>query len=166
MKAVFIGRFQPFHHGHLSVIQAIQKDKNYPIIGIGSAQYANTMENPFSYEERKEMINRTLSNQSRSSYDIQPITDIHDPPNWVDHVITSISFFDIVYTNNPDTADLFEQHGYPVKQTPLYKRESLSGKHIRNCIMEEKPWQSLVPKEVLGYMKEINGVQRIKDLSK
>ena len=60
MKALFIGRFQPFHIGHLKVILEASKKYKKIIIGIGSSQYCNTIDNPFTYEERKLMIDESL----------------------------------------------------------------------------------------------------------
>ena len=61
-RILFIGRFQPFHLGHLSVVKDIvaRNDVGEIIIGVGSSQYDNTEENPYSYEIREEMINRIL----------------------------------------------------------------------------------------------------------
>ena len=52
MKALYIGRFQPFHKGHLKILQKLAKKYDEIIIGIGSSQYSNTLENPFTSEER------------------------------------------------------------------------------------------------------------------
>ena len=53
---VFIGRFQPLHKGHERVIRkAFEKSKNVLIL-IGSAETASSVRNPFSFEERREMI--------------------------------------------------------------------------------------------------------------
>jgi nicotinamide-nucleotide adenylyltransferase len=141
------------------------KEYNSIIIGIGSSQYSNTLENPFSYSERKEMITRVLTAASISSFQIEPIPDIHDPPNWVDHVTKHISDFNMVYTNNPFTNDLFKQKGFIVKQTSIHKRESLSGNHIRKCIIQGKPLKDLVPREVVEYLIEIDGIQRLQKLA-
>ena len=50
--ALYIGRFQPPHLGHISVIKEILKKYDSVIIGIGSAQEKGTYENPFSAAER------------------------------------------------------------------------------------------------------------------
>jgi len=55
-KALFIGRFQPLHKGHLNVIEQIRRDGYKPIIGIGSPYAPASSANPFSLDERKEMI--------------------------------------------------------------------------------------------------------------
>ena len=62
MKALFIGRFQPFHLGHLLLLQRLSKQYDEFIIGIGSSQYQNTYDNPFSEEERRQMIIQSLDN--------------------------------------------------------------------------------------------------------
>ena len=51
MTALFIGRFQPFHSGHVDAIKQISEKEI--IIGIGSSQYSGTDDNPYSFEERK-----------------------------------------------------------------------------------------------------------------
>ena len=55
-KGLVLGRFQPFHLGHLNLIQTVLNDKKEPLICIGSAQYAHTKDNPFTVKERKDMI--------------------------------------------------------------------------------------------------------------
>ena len=65
-RGLFLGRFQPFHNGHLYVVEEMIHDKSIDeiIIGIGCAQEAYTLENPFTAGERFEMINNTLRMQS------------------------------------------------------------------------------------------------------
>src|SRR3970040_1541422 len=51
-RALWIGRFQPFHLGHLSMAKRILAEVDELVIGIGSAQYSHTPENPFTAGER------------------------------------------------------------------------------------------------------------------
>lgn len=53
---VFIGRFQPFHHGHASVIMAGLKQARHVIVLVGSADSGRTWRNPFTYDERSKVI--------------------------------------------------------------------------------------------------------------
>ena len=46
-RALFIGRFQPFHNGHLNVIKTLLENHKEVVVVIGSAQEENTAENPF-----------------------------------------------------------------------------------------------------------------------
>lgn len=161
MKALFIGRFQPFHNGHLKVLQQIHNNYEEIIIGIGSSQYKNTQKNPFSFEERKTMITRTLHQAGITNIKIIAIPDIHDPPNWVNHVSQIISDFQVVITNNDFTDKLFQEKGYQIKSTNQFNRSELSGKEIRRKILKNEKWQHLVPKKITEYLEEINGIQRI-----
>ena len=130
-------------------------------LGIGSSQYSHTQENPFTYEERTEMITNTLNNHNINNFTITSIPDLHDPPNWVKHVIDHTPNFDIVITNNDFTKQLFIEKKYTVKSTPIINREEYSGREIRHRITNNLPWQQLVPKEVYSYIRQLKGEERI-----
>lgn len=59
--AVFIGRFQPFHNGHLSIVSRVLKDFDQLIILIGSANRRVSTKNPFEAGVRKMLIKQTLA---------------------------------------------------------------------------------------------------------
>lgn len=166
MKALLIGRFQPFHKGHLKIIQNLSKAFNEVIIGIGSSQYGHAIDNPFTAEERKLMIEKSLEKIAVKDHRIVLIPDIHNPPKWVEHVLSLISDFDIVISNNSLTKRLFSEKGYEVKETPLYNKEEYSGKVIRKRMIEGEQWDNLVPQEVCNIIRELDGVKRIEELSK
>ena len=166
MKALFIGRFQPFHMGHLKVIEKISKDFDEVIIGVGSSQYLNTVDNPFSGEERKRMIEESLRESDLKNYKIVMIPDIHNPPKWVNHVVSIVSDFDIVIANNSFTQELFRKKGFKTVNTELFDKANFSGKKIRKLIADGRKWEKFVPKSVSKIIHEINGVKRIKDLAK
>ena len=165
MKALFIGRFQPFHKGHLKVIKNESKEYKKIIIGIGSSQYSHTKDNPFTAEERKIMIKKSLDAIGIKNYKIIFIPDIHNPPKWVNHILSIFSDFDIVITNNSFTKSLFLEKGYKVKKTRLYEKNKYSGKEIRKRIIKNEQWKDLVPNEIYKIIKEIDGVRRIKKIS-
>ena len=164
MNALFIGRFQPFHNGHLKIIKNASQKYDYIIIGIGSSQYTNTRENPFSSDERKKMIEETLKDKGILNFKIIQIPDIHNPPKWVDHVVSIFSDFHIIISNNELTLKLFLEKGYKIEKTPLYEKNLLSGKEIRKRISSGKEWESLVPKTVFKIIRNVNGEKRIKRL--
>ncbi|UCF49228.1 MAG: nicotinamide-nucleotide adenylyltransferase [Thermoplasmatales archaeon] len=164
MKALFIGRFQPFHKGHLKIIEDASKIYSEIIIGIGSSQYSNTNENPFTNEERKQMIENSLKKISIKNYKVVNIPDIHNPPKWVDHVLTIVSDFDVVLSNNDFTRELFSDKGYVVKETPLYEKDKYSGKVIRYKIKNNETWEDFVPEEVFKFIKKSNAIERIRNL--
>jgi nicotinamide-nucleotide adenylyltransferase len=165
MKALFIGRFQPFHNGHLLILQSIYNQYNEIIIGIGSSQYSNTIDNPFSENERKKMIKKSLENIGIMNYKIVSIPDIHNPPKWVSHVLSIVNNFNVVISNNPFTKKLFREQGYQVKGTDFFKKAVYSGKEIRRRMINDESWEDLVPESVVTIIIEINGIQRLKNLS-
>jgi len=166
MKALFIGRFQPFHKGHLNIIQDISKKYDEVIIGLGSSQYANSLQNPFSSDERMQMIKLSLKEIGVKNYRIELIPDIHDLVRWASYVTSIIPDFDVVITNSPLTKQLFEEKGYKVEETAIFDRTKYSGKEIRRRIIEDESWAELVPKPVVEIIKNVDGVNRLKKLSK
>jgi len=165
MKALFIGRFQPFHLGHLLLLERLSKQYEEIVIGIGSSQYQNTYDNPFSESERKQMITQSLRAVGIHKFRIVAIPDIHNPPRWVDHVCSIISDFDVVIANNPFTRKLFSEKGYVVKGTAFFNRKRYSGKEIRRRIIQDEPWHELVPKVVFKFIHNIYGIKRLKSVS-
>jgi nicotinamide-nucleotide adenylyltransferase len=155
---LFIGRFQPFHLGHLSDIKQALKDVDELIIVIGSSQYSGTEKNPFSCEERKRMINKVLKKEGLSNYKIIPVRDIHNNPRWVAHVEKHIPKVDVVYTGNKLVERLFKERGYSVRRVRMIK--GLDSTKIRRMIAANKPWKNLVPESVA------NEIERIKSLHK
>jgi nicotinamide-nucleotide adenylyltransferase len=166
MKALFIGRFQPFHKGHLQVIQNASKKYEKIILGMGSSQYDNTDQNPFTADERKLMIQKSLKKIGIKNYEIVLIPDIHDLSKWASYVLSIIPNFDVILTNSPLTKSLFTEKGYIVKETSLYDRNKYSGKEIRKRIINDEYWENLVPESVSAIIKKIDGIKRLKEISK
>ena len=88
---LYIGRFQPFHKGHKSIVEAALKQCDRLIIGIGSSQETRTKRNPFSYEEREQMILRSFfAEELYSRIIIIPIpdrTEYSDDASWGQYVL-------------------------------------------------------------------------------
>ncbi|OIO22101.1 nicotinamide-nucleotide adenylyltransferase [Candidatus Micrarchaeota archaeon CG11_big_fil_rev_8_21_14_0_20_47_5] len=165
MTGLFIGRFQPFHLGHLNAIKYALSKCSSLIILVGSAQKSRTRENPFTAKERMEMISRTLKAEGLlSRCKILPITDIECDGNWVSHVVKTAPKFDALYTNNPLAIKLFSSAGFAVKKIPFFSRKSLEATKIRKLMAEGKDWEKLVPKEVAKFIGEINGIGRMMSL--
>lgn len=162
-RPLFVGRFQPFHLGHLDMVRRILAAHGEIVIGIGSAQYSHTRENPFTAGERYEMIRRTLDAEEIHAYHIVPIPDTHVHSVWVGHVVSLLPRFDLVYTNSPLVVRLFREKGIRVVELPLLEKEAYSGRIVRDRIFNGGPWRELVPPPVAAYILEIDGPQRIRE---
>jgi nicotinamide-nucleotide adenylyltransferase len=161
---LIIGRFQPFHKGHLEVIRKVAKECDDIIIGIGSAQYSHTIENPFTAGERHLMISRALKDAGLDNCFLVPVVDINRYSVWVSHVVSMVPPFCKVYSNNPLTRRLFEEAGYAVESSPMFNRELYSGTEIRRRIATGDKWHHLVPDGVAKVIEEIDGAARLKAL--
>lgn len=164
MRALLLGRFQPFHNGHLKVVKEIVKDAEYLVIAIGSAQYSHAIENPFTAGERYTMISRVLIAEGIDNYHLITIEDLHRYAAWVSHVVSQAPKFDVVYAHNPLSVRLFKEAGFKVVELELYEPEKYSGTEIRRRMMAGEEWRNLVPKAVVELIDEIDGVERLKDL--
>lgn len=167
-RALFIGRFQPFHKGHLYAVKRILEEAEELVIVVGSAQMSHELENPFTAGERIEMIRRALDAEGieRGRYMLIPISDAPAHTIWVSMVASQTPRFDVVYTNQPLTKRLMLEAGYEVRSIELFERERYEATEIRRRILSGEDWEELVPEEVYSYVLEIDGVGRIRDLAK
>ena len=168
MRALYIGRFQPFHLGHLHVVKLILNSSKEIIIAIGSSQVSHTIQNPFTAGERFLMIKKTLETEGVDlrRVHILPVPDIYRNALWVKHVETITPPFDVVYANEPVTVRLFKESAYNVKGPEFYKRTIYSGEEIRKRILNKGDWESLVPKATAEVIKDIDGVARLFEIIK
>ncbi len=160
-RGLFIGRFQPFHLGHLQDIKNALKEVDELVIGVGSIDEEHTKENPFTVKERIEVIDLVLPANEISNYTVYPIPDFGDDKKWVEHIETLVPKFDVVYTGNKWTEKCFKSK-YEIKNVDILK--GISATIIRNRMLNNKDWQSLVPKEVVDYISKINGVEMVKKI--
>jgi nicotinamide-nucleotide adenylyltransferase len=164
-SALFIGRFQPFHNGHLEVVREMASQVDKLIIVIGSAQESHTLDDPFTAGERHLMISESLDREGIKNYHLIPIVDINRYSIWVAHVRSLVPPFDIIFTNNDLTARLFSEAGMEVRRTKLYNRKKFSGKIIRIAIASGGDWRSLVPDGTTRVIGQIDGEKRIMELA-
>ncbi len=84
-RGFFIGRFQPFHFGHLSVVRYALEHDDELIVAIGSTDKSFTTKDPFTASERFEMILAALAPyRDRVIVTIAP--DINSNGIWVKYL--------------------------------------------------------------------------------
>ena len=161
-----MGRFQPFHNGHLAAVQHALKEVSYLYIVVGSAQRNHERDNPFTASERIAMIKSALDvhNIDPSKWMAIPIADADSHSLWVSTVESMVPKFDVVFTNDPLTFLLFKDYGIEVRSVPYLDRRKYSATNVRDRILERKDWESLVPIEVAKLVKQFGGVARVRSL--
>lgn len=163
-RGFYIGRFQPYHNGHQSVLEAIAELVDEIVIGVGSAQSSHELDNPFTAGERVLMITRSLAGLACPVYVI-PIEDLRRNALWVSHVCSMTPPFETVYSNNPLVVQLFSEAGIEVISPDMYKRHIHSGTEIRRRMLAGEDWMELVPPAVVEVIREIAGVMRLKQIA-
>ena len=146
MDGLLIGRFQPFHLGHLdAVLFGLSRAENL-FICIGSSNKSNERRNPFSAEERREMIISSIEPSMVDRLKIFDIPDVGDHEKWTFEIDKIVPKYDIIFTNDEFTKALFEKREMNVVPVELKDREKFSGTNIRELIVDDKNWQDLVPR--------------------
>ena len=163
-KGLVLGRFQPFHLGHLNLIQTVLNDKKEPLICIGSAQYAHTKDNPFTVKERKNMI-QLIMNELNCNYTIYEIPDINNYDKYVSHLEEFVPKFDTVYSGNKLVQRLFKNAGYKIVIPEMINREVWEGAAIRQAMTEGDEWEVAIPPQIVGMIRDLNVIERLKNLA-
>ena len=164
MNGLLIGRFQPFHLGHLdAVLFALSRVENL-WIGIGSSNKHNEKKNPFTADERREMIVSSIEPSIIDRINIFNIPDVDNHEKWTFEIDQIVPKYDVVFTNDEFTKTLFEKRKIDVIPVVLKDREKFSGTNIRDLITDDKNWQDLVPRGTRKVLDKINAIERLKNL--
>lgn len=158
-----VGRFQPFHKGHLAVIRECLGKCDELIVVIGSAEESHTMRNPFTAGERFQMILSCLTSEERLRTLIVPIRDVNRYSVWVNHIESYLPPFDIVFSNSDLTRSLFKQAGYGVRKTRAYNPKEYSATEVRKRMVAGRKWSNLVPEPVARMLEGMDARQRLLD---
>lgn len=165
-RGLFIGRFQPFHKGHLDAVRRLAAQHDELVMGIGSANVSHTPTNPFTGGERIEMAHAALRDANIQNVIIVPIPDVGRNSIWVAHVNSLVPRYGVVHTNNPLPARLFHEAGHKTSPVPFHDRETYEGTTIRQLIArDDAKWRTLVPPAVARIISEIDGPARLRDLA-
>ncbi len=90
--AVFIGRFQPFHSGHLQVVQEGLQRARHLIVLLGSAWQARNPRNPWRHDERERMIRASLPAEAQERLLCSPLMDVtYNDEAWVRNVQATVA---------------------------------------------------------------------------
>tara|TARA_B100000029_G_C17504549_1_gene933956 strand:- start:119 stop:718 length:600 start_codon:yes stop_codon:yes gene_type:complete len=174
---VVLGRFQPFHRGHETLLVAAEdwRRENAEdlslIIAIGSSNRQESLQNPWSADERSDMVEAWLSESGIQDVKIVSIPDIEDPPNWVSHAEQYHGMAGVLFTSNLPSVELYEAAGWQVLTVPLENRESFEGWRVRetarmlSTIGDEEAVRAVlsqtIPSVVVQYLVSNDALRRL-----
>jgi nicotinamide-nucleotide adenylyltransferase len=166
-NSLYIGRFRLFHKGYLEVVKYILEENGSDlIIAIGAAEVSHRKDNPFTGEERVNMIESALMQESLGSkVRVIPIDETNARyENWTQLVENLCPPFRLVYSWSELVRLLLKRAGYVTKPVPQFSRREFSFALIVDKVINDKPWEDLVPVAVVRFMREHKLDQRVKKL--
>lgn len=164
MNGLLIGRFQPFHLGHLEALRFALSKVDKLWVGLGSSNKPVEKNNPFTAEERKEMILSSIDYSMKEKISIYFIPDVDNHVKWIEKIDTIVPKFDIIFSNDELTKHLYSKRTTQVVSIPFLNRDKLSGTHIRDLIISDQKWKDLVPEGTKNFLININAKEHLKNL--
>ncbi|OLS12851.1 MAG: Nicotinamide-nucleotide adenylyltransferase [Promethearchaeota archaeon CR_4] len=171
-RALYIGRFQIFHNGHLDVLHTIAgtHDIEGIVIAVGSTQYDHEHKspiapwavNPFTIAERIEMIERSLNGVLYKPWKIWQVPDFHDWDNWYDYIIKNLPEFFCLYSSSARERDFFNLKGKEVRGFP--HRFNYNAGSLRLALSAGEDISDKVPPPVMAVLQRIDAAKRIRML--
>lgn len=178
-KGVIVGRFQPFHKGHLEYLKLAQKKCDFLYIGITTPGKIPTkyepdnisrlgnQNNPFSFEERSEMISRLLVSEGIPLGSVKFVHFIPEKINdWFRQVDRDVTYYLLLLSDQEKTkVHQMETQGLSVEVLKIKKLKDYSAGEIRRSMsLDNKLWKNMVPKAVCDYFEQNpNLVKRLKN---
>jgi len=164
MDGLLIGRFQPFHLGHLEALRFALTKVDKLWVGLGSSNKPIEKNNPFTAEERKEMILSSIDDSMKEKISIYFIPDVDNHVKWIQNIDTIVPKFDIIFSNDELTKHLYSKRKTQVVSIPFLNRDKLSGTNIRDLIISDQKWEDLVPEGTRNFLINTSAKEHLKNL--
>ena len=161
-----MGRFQPFHLGHLELTKQILSECDEVVVAITSSQFNYLEKDPFTAGERIEMIHNSLneSGVDLSKCFIVGIENQFNIATWASYLKSALPHFDKVYSGNEYVRMLLADSGIDVVIPKFLDRPQYNATRIRKMIVNDENWKDLVPNAVANILEKINGQNRLKTI--
>lgn len=89
--ALYIGRFEPPHAGHMALLQRALDSAPQAIVVMGSAWQVRSPKNPFTWPEREAMLRAALSANDNARLQVLPVRDYYNEAVWVQAVRLAVA---------------------------------------------------------------------------
>ncbi|MEM0475679.1 MAG: adenylyltransferase/cytidyltransferase family protein [Candidatus Norongarragalinales archaeon] len=143
-RALFIGRFQPYHAGHHWVVKRLACRFDEVLIVIGSTQVNRTRDNPLTVKERKILIRTALrADGLEKKCRVFELKDKRDNEKWLRALLALCPRFDEAFSNHALTLKLLREKGFTAHETGLWR--GISATLVRLLVRENNArWKKLV----------------------
>jgi len=162
-----MGRFQPFHLGHLDLVKQILDDCDELIIAITSSQFNYLEKDPFTAGERIEMIHNSLKDSSLdlNGIFVASLENQFNVSTWASYLKSALPHFDKVYSGNDYVSMLLSDSGIAVVKPTFLDRTQYNATKIRSMIISDDNWKDYVPNAVYKLLTKINAKNRLTTIS-
>jgi nicotinamide-nucleotide adenylyltransferase len=145
---IFIGRFQPFHKGHMHALRYSLSRCRKLVIGIGSSQESGTDRNPLSSSERVQIIKAALKGARIDMRRVKflNIPDFNDNEKWFDYIIRKEPEIGVVFSRNRLVNRIFSDRGFETAPPVWHRRRVFKAASIRRMIKNGGSWEGRVPR--------------------
>lgn len=162
---VFIGRFQPPHRGHLNVLKSALSRAERVCVLIGSTDKPRTIKDPFSFDERRQMLASLFDASERDRVTIAPLQDsTYNDGDWVRWVQDAVAsaLGDIAQRKVGLIGHEKDATSYYLRMFPQWElvdvdaTEDISATEIRDQYFAERTnsfVQWAVPEPVFGWLE-------------
>lgn len=89
--AIFIGRFQPFHVGHMDVVENALAQSDSLLILVGSSYRPRSWKNPFLYNERVSFIREATRGAAKPVATLPLVDTLYNDRAWTTNVRTAVT---------------------------------------------------------------------------
>ena len=153
------GRFNPPHRGHVALIERLAKSVDFLIVAVGNAEGRNTRRDPFSGDERVEMMRRYLKERNVRVKGVVAVRDGETYASSVDNLFKKCGKFDVLFTDHKVFAGMV---GGRARVVGFRRRGRISSTLLRDSIAAGKEWENLTGRSVVELIKKYDGVERIR----
>jgi nicotinamide mononucleotide adenylyltransferase len=160
---LIVAELQTVHWGHVRLMMEMAASCDTGILAIGSTQRHGVEGHPFSFDQRKDMVQAIFGPQ----FKILPLQDIDaslETGDWLKYVLSRIASASLPAPTDYFTGSAIDARFYTdyfasledpsVSNGPVRTYSSLSGREIRHLIEARDPeWRNYVPAKLWNYVE-------------
>ncbi|BAI76257.1 nicotinamide-nucleotide adenylyltransferase (plasmid) [Azospirillum sp. B510] len=181
---VFVGRFRPFHLGHLAVLRQALSLGRHVILLVGSSRQARSHRNPFRFEEVRSCILDALPPEERERVTVLPLIDRYNDLEWIRDVQAAVQGVVVQHQRPPDgSAPVIGLIGHAKDHSSRYLRmfpqwggveagnvRGISATPIRDAYFADaaaalETWKEALPATVADFMARFAQTQDYRRLA-